>query len=295
MINEIIEKDWKIDLRNEVLKAITGKIEEKLLASLNFHRLYCDKTPTSLFKYYSDKRLNSIKESKLWYSEPCKFNDVFDSDIAVDKKALFQEMVRLSPNQPVIPGSPRWKHLNDGFTPLLKILHKNIDEIKTSKGVACFSEKCDSLLMWAHYADNHQGMCVEYDLVKMVKELNLAPIPVIYSNERVILNKLNPSTVYQDAHAKVIEGLTTKSLDWSYENEWRVIHDKDAYEALWDYDNNGVSLDMIKPTSITLGCEARMEFEIEVKKYCKESKINLYKMEKDAVSYKLNKKPILEY
>jgi hypothetical protein len=29
--------------------------------------------------------------------------------------------------------------------------------------VYCLSEVCDSSLMWAHYADSHQGVCLEFD------------------------------------------------------------------------------------------------------------------------------------
>ena len=34
--------------------------------------------------------------------------------------------------------------------------------------MSCFSEDNDNLLMWAHYGDNHRGICVEYDIKKMI-------------------------------------------------------------------------------------------------------------------------------
>ena len=52
---------------------------------------------------------------------------------------------------------------------------------------------------------------------------------------------------------------------------------------------------MITPTSITLGCEATKEFEEKVKEYCEKQKINLYKMEKDKMLYRLNKSVVLEF
>ncbi len=52
---------------------------------------------------------------------------------------------------------------------------------------------------------------------------------------------------------------------------------------------------MIRPSSIILECAAKQEFEQEVKGYCSANKINLYKMEKDNIQYKLNKIPIFEF
>ncbi len=36
--------------------------------------------------------------------------------------------------------------------------------VRASLGVICFSERSDSLLMWSHYADNHNGICIEFDI-----------------------------------------------------------------------------------------------------------------------------------
>lgn len=47
---------------------------------------------------------------------------------------------------------------------------------------------------------------------------------------------------------------------------------------------------MIQPNSIILGCETQSEFKQKVTGYCSVNKINLYKMEKDPIEYRLNKK-----
>lgn len=60
----------------------------------------------------------------------------------------------------------------------------------------------------------------------------------------------------------------------------------------WDDAKKGALLDMISPTSITLGCQAEDSFERAVLMYCQENEINLYKMEKDEMLYQLNRKPV---
>ncbi len=35
---------------------------------------------------------------------------------------------------------------------------------RASIGVICFSSNYDNILMWSHYANNHKGICIEFDL-----------------------------------------------------------------------------------------------------------------------------------
>ena len=57
----------------------------------------------------------------------------------------------------------------------------------------------------------------------------------------------------------------------------------------------GAPLPSLVPASIILGCAASGKFEENVIAYCKQSRVNLFKMEKDATEYRLHKRPILEF
>ncbi len=49
-----------------------------------------------------------------------------------------------------------------------KVIQKSVVEgMRKSVYVFCFSEIWDSLLMWAHYANNYNGYCIEYDMSKV--------------------------------------------------------------------------------------------------------------------------------
>ncbi len=107
--------------------------------------------------------------------------------------------------------------------------------------ITCLSERMDSPLMWSHYANKHYGFCLEYDfthtMIKRYPDLNMAKImllPVIYSEDRPLLSKAltDPKVMLQYMKTKkmpneftesMIYGLLFKSLDWSYEREWRII------------------------------------------------------------------------
>ena len=90
--------------------------------------------------------------------------------------------------------------------------------------------------MWVHYANHHRGICVEYDLLEINNILNFAAVPVIYSTQRACFDYLNPKRIEQDMHKLLVESLTSKSPEWSYEKEWRIIRDNIACGDSWDTD-----------------------------------------------------------
>lgn len=87
------------------------------------------------------------------------------------------------------------------------------------RGISCFSDVNDELLMWSHYAGRYKGFCLEFDtkhppLQKMRKVKYLTKIP-----------RIDPATLLlNDDFESVMDLFSTKSTSWSYEREWRVFH-----------------------------------------------------------------------
>ena len=82
-------------------------------------------------------------------------------------------------------------------------------------GLLCLSEVHDDILMWAHYADCHRGVCLIFD---PAEPFFATAQPVHYREERPHVNPL--------VHSKdqmLDAAMFTKSDHWSYEREWRVL------------------------------------------------------------------------
>lgn len=297
---ECNQDEWKISLRSELIAGITGNQAEQTRAVLEVGYYYQCYAPASLYKYYSDSELcwNSVKNNQMWYSAPCNFNDVFDCDVSIDNQKVFNEILKLFPdNRGVRPGSKIWRDLRATTNQQLRTLRTTFDELRRKTGVSCLSESDNSLLMWAHYANHHKGICVEYDLFEINQELKFTAVPVIYSDQRTCFDSLDlqKQDVRSAAGKLLLQSLTSKSPEWSYEKEWRIIRDQGACGDCWNAEKKGALLKMIRPSSIILGCEARPEFEQDVKDYCYTNKINLYKMQKDPMQYRLNKEDVLKF
>jgi hypothetical protein len=159
--------------------------------------------------------------------------------------------------------------------------------------VACFSALDrrkgfnDVIQMWSHYAHNHTGFCVEYDIspLKETGRINLecwsfysdeskymderiTPIlkaglfPVIYSANRVnvpktklykIISKNKTQKSNGEIDALLYKAYIMKSAKWNYEKEWRIILDGD----LCSYYDNKLPFPYVK--TIYLGCKMRTE------------------------------------
>lgn len=293
-----INEEWKVSLQSNLVTCFNGTEQEKeeVLEAIGYCYMCC--APASLYKYYSDKKenLDAVKNNKMWYSAPHNFNDVFDCDIVIDENAVFESALELLPGgKTVRKGSRMWKDIKKTVSAEVKNLRVEFDKLRKSTGISCLSELDNSLLMWAHYANNHCGICVEYELIKINEELGFTTVPIIYSDNRMSFSSIDPKMIDEDTTRIFIESLTTKSTEWCYEKEWRIIQDDVACGDKWDDEKRGALLEMISPSSITMGCMIKPEFEQEVYRYCNNSKINLFKMQKDKSRYILNKYAVLNF
>lgn len=115
--------------------------------------------------------------------------------------------------------------LNDPFELLAADLTDEVErrkflnwktEISRKIGFLSFSKRMSSPLLWSHYADRHRGVAL---IFQVDREL---VIPVSYCENRLPLNILE---IMKNGgfSAELAERLgSTKSLDWSYEEELRL-------------------------------------------------------------------------
>ena len=103
-------------------------------------------------------------------------------------------------------------------------------EMKKTYRVLCLSAVRDNILMWSHYADEHKGAVLEFQpKIELATEMHGAllveyskQVPVAVTLEQFLLyvTGQGPKPRAPDAFVKSVY---TKSSDWSYENEWRIL------------------------------------------------------------------------
>lgn len=117
---------------------------------------------------------------------------------------------------------------------VIKKLSEIRNELKMVSTMACLSENVNSVTMWSHYAQNHEGFALEYDLKILLgdKHMNCCAFPVIYDNDRMnvgnfifwcVAKKLGFDVKSPDLLSNIKLAIHKSKL-WEYEKEWRIIH-----------------------------------------------------------------------
>lgn len=227
-------EEWKKKYPMDYYKALSilSEATNGIVATELFKKIYQVTrlhVPEVLYKYYSlseDANLNKVKlqtlsEGKIFMAEIKDFNDPFDG------KGFFYDARKLEDIS------------------RLKI-HKGrlIDDFTSFVRGTCFTlNGVQSMPMWAHYANNHKGFCVSYN-VKEDLELNSSIFPVQYTDERLdvtalirkqaeLMCTLIDKSVSGEAGTVVYDDLSiiymalllynVKHKSWSYENEYRYL------------------------------------------------------------------------
>jgi hypothetical protein len=88
--------------------------------------------------------------------------------------------------------------------------------------VCCFSKNMNEILMWSHYANNHKGVCIEFEIIDE-SVINEQLFEVKYSNELLTHNNIEKTSLGHLSLNLNNNGkfLVTKFQNWSYEEEWR--------------------------------------------------------------------------
>lgn len=198
--------------------------------------------PTTLYRFYSlnnddktnESKFEALKKGKMWMATPDALNDPFEiANLYIDYSK----------------GYPT--ELCDYFSAALRRSREDIRIASLSKN------DFSSLLMWAYYANNHHGFCVEFE----VQQQN-AIREVLYLSKRCAL--INSFIRYfghemsQEERSQfefVLSTLSrTKGKEWENENEFRVILPAERVEHVSDAGGT-VSLSSVglKPTRIIMG------------------------------------------
>ncbi|MBW3779679.1 DUF2971 domain-containing protein [Aeromonas veronii] len=169
----------------------------------------------TFYKYYNCFVESLILNPTIKLASPIKLNDPFEKTISNDIIKQFRESTDNKRN--------------------LYEVKRECEEYLHTSGVISLTENPRSLLMWAHYGNDHKGICIGYKSDFLTKKenkplpasrpFNTYPIKVNYDkvrfdeytdnfgdlNNEELLNKI------------LIKTLTTKGDDWIYEKEHRCI------------------------------------------------------------------------
>ncbi len=202
--------------------------------------------PRFLYKYTSvDSALEVLQTEEVYFSHRQELNDPFDGKQTIDLFTCEKRKEAMkNANQKIKKYEEKGHDLSGMLSGMNREeYHKRFikdEEFANSQmqkfaksmdifniGVYCFAEQNDSIVMWAHYANNHKGCCLEFNLQEHVSryvEKGKPCFPFSFLRSVKYSDK-HPVHVIgeEDAYPKENSAYISKSEDWRYEKEWRAI------------------------------------------------------------------------
>lgn len=273
-----------------------------------------------MYKYLDENGVLVLENGTLKFSTARSFNDPFElspviDDIATNEEitshfdnhwesivsneydSLPKEFKNLAPYDLLkqIAGIQRStiissieKTQKTGARILQKKAHTILEELV---GILCLTENENSHLMWAHYANSHKGLLIEFDTSDSFFDQRKSEADSLRHLVKVDYQAKRKR--YTLSHLKEEDLYTVKDIAWSYENEWRMmVALKDADE---NFEQHGNTIHLFKfpfraIKRVILGANSNQALEKRVidtwhKNF---SHAKIYKAEVDHKEYILN-------
>lgn len=215
-VEEMIDK-WDFQTFSNILD------KQGWTESVNYKNNF---VPSRLYKYYplfdarfygfrkeNKKRLSSLQKRQIWVSNYKHLNDPFEF------KALFLDVERIK--------DYHWE---------IDLVEKCLELVKSSVQVCCFSERVENNMpLWAHYANNHGGYCIEYSVIDKNQIFPVTYIPkreptatIVTRICSAILKGFNeneePKGDFLKYFIYLYLSFSCKHSFWEYENEFRLFN-----------------------------------------------------------------------
>ncbi|MBL9114259.1 MAG: DUF2971 domain-containing protein [Verrucomicrobiaceae bacterium] len=203
-----------------------------------------------LFRYFNAKGgLATLRSRTLRFASPLAFNDPFEMTPLIErpsdelllgrlladhivedyflkvgsKKGLSREESSHEYHSVELPRRFQKLETSEGWNNrAVKMRWEMVGKIAEGFRILCCSHRNDSILMWSHYAEQHKGLVIEFETSEILEGIDLTP------EAYEVRYRSNPASI-PGLHADVnsfeeglLRVLTTKALEWSYEEEVRI-------------------------------------------------------------------------
>ena len=186
--------------------------------------------PAFVYHYRSSatKNIENIKNCQFWVSHPSRFNDPFDCAEAMvhnrpsDVKAnIFADSILNMDMEQTLIFSKQVVDAENASSDHCPVSPREVflqKQLSMSNGVVCFSEEPKSLLMWSHYAESHQGFCLEFSTELEPFSKQLFKVKYEARMPSVVPGVRDLGDLYD-----LKQFMLVKAREWKYEKEWRII------------------------------------------------------------------------
>ncbi len=164
---------------------------------------------------------DTIAAPYLWASLVDSFNDPFEFKVAIDWPTDIEDTRKKYFTDKPGDTEEQFKEWFAGLTKNNKwyIAMSMRDALVRTMAVSCLTTDHTNHLLWSHYANQHKGYCIKFDISLARKSPDFSAWGhLAYTTEKEKCNFFTEdmATIYKKL-------CLSKSSSWSYENEYRIV------------------------------------------------------------------------
>lgn len=222
-----------------------------------------------LYKYRSGTKrdIKALVNNEFFSASIDSLNDIFEAKIIINHSSFnFFDILFNNVNL---------MEVNNFKDILIKFLNAS-----NSFGIYSLSKNYNNELLWAHYANSHRGFCIEYDF-ESLKEYQLQreySCSVTYQKNMPIISSQDLFNTEQ----LIKKLMATKSINWEYEEEFRILT---GTSGVFHYYNKALK-------GVYFGYKTEKKFIKFIMRLLKGRKVKYYKMQPKKELYELIKEEI---
>jgi len=297
-----------------------------------------------LYKYQSKiERLDGFLNQQLWLSSLAEFKDPFEGAFI-----LKSDPSKLKPGTAIFDHHYNYfkKNINLTLTQeqlidflksqeFIKASNENetlIKDLFSNHGVFCFTYSNTNIPMWAHYANDHQGYCVNFEInfldiykllpgysvedarkykdsvldgrnllsfhTTMNEEIKFVLTKVRYLSTapEIYLDKfLELKDEYQAVCYIIQNSMGTKFDQWAYENEFRLIVNANSLTSGSQLVDLKIYAPFLTATGVIMGAKMSAEDKTKCRDLCRKYNVKLYQAECSDYKYEITVDLVKDY
>lgn len=274
-----------------------------------------------LYKYLPIERLTYLENELLRFTQPLDLNDPFEWMPVLPTKEEIISVIKIVSEENILSSNNKGLNRTDMRRILneynkkceasIKAVQKEepnnfreqfynqaITNLGSKLGLFSLSRRWNSSLMWAHYTNSHKGFCIGFNKDSGFFNTKGNPLDprfmvqsVIYSDKRLKVPvergvKIDPKVVL------------TKSVDWKYEEEERVIallYLADKVIKSEPYDICLFKIPHKIVSEIIVGAKIDDNDLIKISTFCDENNIDLFKSRLSETKFEMTREKINNY
>ncbi len=266
------------------------------------------KIPEIVYKYRdwnNPFHKNILLHNEIYLASPKDFNDPFDCRIPINFQVLSDEEKEKFKVEIVIQQIQKNPGAGDILASKLNDLDERMNDIEkfqegyeefyfnqidTNYGIFSLSKTFKGILLWSHYSNNHQGFCVGFREEKLRESCSFIARTGIVSYE-TNFPRIKPKVreTFEEKLTRIHVQTTTKSKDWEYEEEYRLIkvfeRKPQSFERCFQLPNEVFS-------EVILGIDISPKNKEEIIYVCKIKNIPVYQAKKVPFKFEIDRELI---